>query len=90
MFQVHILPEVSVVLGTYLGREAMLAVLTRLRDELENNAARYRPNRDPKDPDCLFDYPLKLWDGSRWHRFRFSVNDTTAAGRLFVEAVTHQ
>jgi hypothetical protein len=88
VFRVIVPPEVVRALGEFVpDREARLRVLNRLRDQLENNAAPYRKIRDPDDPEFLFDYVHALHVGDRWLTLRFSVNDTTAEGYLFVEAV---
>jgi len=89
MFHVIILPEVVGTLRQLVTeKEDLLRVLERLRDELGNNAAAYRRIRDMDDPDFLFDYVHALHTGGRWLTLRFSVNDTTAPGYLFVEAVS--
>jgi hypothetical protein len=89
VFRVIVLPEVIAALRQLVAdKEDLLRVLERLRDELTNNAAPYRRIRDLDDPDFLFDYVHALHTGGRWLTLRFSVNDTTAAGYLFVEAVS--
>jgi hypothetical protein len=90
MFRVIIAPLVSRQLGQLLGNEraALLRVLNRLHHELGNHSARYRGRRDPEDPDHLFDYAIGMYLGGRFRVFRFSVNDTMADDRLFVEAVS--
>jgi hypothetical protein len=91
VFHIVVMPPVSLALGEFLpNREALLKVLNRLYDQMENNAARYRSRRDPEDPD-LFDYVLYLADGNdAWHTFRFSVDDRQATGYLFVVGVSHR
>lgn len=81
---------VSIFLGSLgLPREMLISVLSCCYDNLPNNYERWRGRRDPEDPD-LFEYVLRLYDGTNWHIFRFSVNDTRATGFLFVEAVSHE
>jgi hypothetical protein len=88
VFHVVIYPEVVEALRAIVpDREDLLRVLNRLRDQLENNAAPYRRIRDLDEPEFLFDYVHTLFVGERWVTLRFSVNDTTAEGYLFVEAV---
>ena len=87
----HVLisPEVVAALAKVgLERDALLAVLNRLYDSLENSSERWRNNRDPDDPDFLFDYILILYDENRWVRFRFSVDDRLAEGYLSIVAVS--
>ncbi len=67
-----------------LERDALLAVLNRLYDSLEYHSERWRNNRDPNDPDCLFDYVQILYSASDWNRLRFSVDDRLAEGFLSV------
>jgi hypothetical protein len=89
VFHIIILPEVIGALRQLVtSKEDLLRVLERLRDELGNNAAAYRRIRDMDDPEFLFDYVHALHTGGRWLTLRFSVNDTTAEGYLFVEAVS--
>ena len=89
MFQVIVLPEVTAAVHELLQTvEDRLRVWNRLFDQLQNNAAPYRRIRDMDDPEFLFDYVHALHVGDRWLTIRFSVNDTTAAGYLFVEAVS--
>jgi hypothetical protein len=90
VYHVLVMPPVSAALGRLLlDRESLLKVLNRLYGQLTDHADRYRGRRDPDDQD-LFDYPVYFCDGANWHTFRFSVNDTKAAGYLFVEAVSHR
>ena len=88
--EIKVWPQVTAVLGASLPRDAMVVALTRLRDQLTNNLARYKPRRDPEDPD-LFDYVLYVVDrDSGWHTLRFSVNDCMATDHLIVMAVSHK
>lgn len=81
-------PPVSRALGPLVhNRAALLRILNRLYDQLEDHADRYRANRDPDDPDC-FIYSHSLYIGLRWHTFRFAVNDVQAQGYLFVQSVS--
>lgn len=90
MHRVEVMPSVSQSMGKIgLPREVLLAVLNRLRDQLENHADRYQGRRDPKE-ERLFDYPLYVGDDENWHTFRFSVDDHQAQGYLFVVAVSHR
>ena len=91
MPRVTVMKEVSEALGGFhLPRESLLAVLTRLRDQLENHYDHYRGRRDPEDPD-LFDYVLYLAEADgTWHTLRLSVDDVMATGYLFVVAVSHR
>ena len=89
MFQVIVLPEVTAAVHELLPTvEDRLRVWNRLHDQLQNNAAPDRSIRDMDDPEFLFDYVHALYVGDRWLTLRFSVNDTTATGYLFVEAVS--
>ncbi len=90
MYQVIQWPEVAVELARILGGNqlAIHAVNRRLEYALGLHGDRHRKRRDPDDPDFLFDYPLYFCDGENWITMRFSVNDTTAAGYLFVVAVS--
>lgn len=81
--QVKVMPEVSGELGRRLNRAAMIKALIRLREQLENHYQRYRQNRHAGD-ETLFEYVLVIYDGADWHTLRFSVDDTTAVGYLFV------
>ena len=89
MFHVVLPPTISRKLHELIpnNREAVLKVLNRLYDQLENHANRYRGQRDPEDPD-LFDYVHAIYFEGRWRTFRFSVNDAMATDRLFIEAVS--
>lgn len=80
---------VSTRLGVLLqgNRTAVLRVLNRLFEQLENHSQRYRKNRNPIDTD-LFDYTHSLYANGRWRRLRFSINDVRAQDYLFVEAVS--
>jgi citrate lyase beta subunit len=89
VFHVTVMPDVEDAVHELLPDvEDRLRVWNRLYDQLENNAAPYRRIRDMDEPDFLFDYVHVLYAGGRWLTLRFSVNDTTAAGQLFVEAVS--
>ena len=89
MFRVIIWPEIIRALGEFVpDREIRLGVLARLRDRLEDNPAPYRRFRDEEDPDFLFDYVDVVHVNDRWCTLRFSINDTTAEGYLFVDAVS--
>jgi len=89
VFRVIIWPEIIRALGEFVpDLEVRLGVLARLYDRLENNPAPYRRIRDMDDPDFLFDYVDAVNVNGRWLTLRFSVNDTTAEDRLFVEAVS--
>jgi hypothetical protein len=88
---VTVMPSVSMALGAIgLPREMLIKVIAKLYQSLENDHERSRKNRDPEDPDCLFDYILRGHDGESWHTLRFSVDDRQAEGRLFVVAVSHK
>lgn len=90
MSHVIVSPPVSRALGPLVhNRTALVRILTRLRDELENRAARFQKNRDPNDTDC-FIYHHSLYVGSRWYTFRFAVNDVQAQGYLFVQSVSRR
>jgi len=86
-YQLIVPPEISrAIRGFGLGREAFLKLLNRLRQDLEYNAANYKQDRAPKDPDRYFIYHLILVDHGRHRHFRFTVDDASASNRLFVEA----
>ena len=87
MFHVIIPSDVSRTLGTLLDREAVIAVLFKLRDELENNGAIHRKARHPDEPDLYFRYLLKVFDGKRWCKLWFTVDDIQAQGQFVVVAV---
>jgi hypothetical protein len=88
VFRVIIDAEIIKALTEFVpDREARIGVLNRLPDRLENDPTPYRRIRDIDDPDFLFDYVDVLNIDGRWLTLRFSVNDTTAAGYLFIEAV---
>ena len=59
-----------------------------MRQELENQADRHRPNRDPHDSDRFLYLMPPFQDGGATHQFTFKVNDTQATGWLFAEEVT--
>jgi hypothetical protein len=89
VFRVIVGPEIIRALREFVpDRETRLRVLNRLREQLEGNPTPYRRFRDAEDPEFLFDYVHALNVDGRWITLRFSVNDTTAEGYLFVEAVT--
>ena len=91
MHHVIVLPLVSETLGQRLSRAAMLAVLNRLRDQLQEYYSRYRSRRDPENPDDMFEYAVCLGDEfDEWHTLRFIVNDRIAAGYLFVASVSYR
>lgn len=90
MFNVIIPGDVTRVLGSLLDREAVIAVLTALRDSLETNGQQLRKRRHPEDPDTYFTYPLRVYDGNRWHRLWFTVDDVQAESYFFVVAVDPQ
>lgn len=92
MFHVVVMPLVSEELGRFFrgGREPLLAVLNRLYDQLENHADRYRLRRNAQRPDDYFDYLVNLFHEEGWHTLRFTVDDRQAAGRLFVDGVSHR
>ena len=84
------MPKVSETLGGIgLPREVLISVIAKLYQTLESDHERCRKNRDPGDPDCLFDYVQRVYDGETWHTLRFSVDDRQAEGSLFVVAVSH-
>ena len=90
MFHVIVVPPVSAALGRFIReREALLKILNRLYDQLENDAARYRSRRDLEDSD-LFDYVVNHFDGENWHTLRFSVDDRQATDYLIVVALSHK
>jgi hypothetical protein len=90
MFHVIVMPLVSAALGRLISeREALLKILNRLYDQLENDAARYRSRRDLNDPD-LFDYVVNHFDGEAWHTLRFSVDDRQATNYLIVVALSYK
>jgi hypothetical protein len=91
MHHVVVMPLVSTLLGATLSRESLLAVLVRMRDQLESHYDRYRSRRDSANPDDFFEYVLNLADANGdWHTMRFTVNDRQAEGFLFVVAVSHR
>lgn len=88
MRRVIVSPEVVALLRALnLPRETLLALLNYLRDELLVNAAPYRADRDPADPDTLFRYTHALEVGGRWRLFVFSVCDSISPEHFFVEGV---
>ena len=88
MVRIIIPPEVVEALRQLVPeKDDLLRVLNQLRHDLENHWHSYRRIRDMDDPDFLFDYVQALHVGGRWLSLRFSVNDTTAEGYLFIEAV---
>jgi hypothetical protein len=71
-----------------LSREGRNRVLSQLHAELRYRADEYRGDRTADDP-TLFQCPVALIDGDQGHLFEFTVDDTTAAGYLFVVSVRH-
>jgi len=89
VFRLIIWPEIIRALAEFVpDLDVRLGVLQRLRDRLETDPSQYRRIRDMDDPDFLFDYVDVVHFDGRWRTIRFSVNDTTAEGHLFVEAVS--
>ena len=86
-YKLIISQEVSRVIGSWgLERQALLTLLQTLREELESNYPRYRQLRDPTNPDLNFWCGFLVWDQGKPRGFRFVVDDTTAAGHLFIVA----
>jgi hypothetical protein len=63
--------------------------IERLFGQLENRYHHWRQRRDPED-NTLFNYALLVAQGSDWHTFHFSVDDTMTADHLFVVGVIHE
>jgi pyridoxine/pyridoxamine 5'-phosphate oxidase len=82
-------PVVALIGEHGLSRNAVVRLYAQLHQELVNEAERFRATRHPEEPDLFFHYRIQVASGDHWHQFDFAVNDTTASGTLFVEAVSH-
>jgi hypothetical protein len=88
MYHVIVSPFVSQRVGALLqNRLAVIDVFNTLRDDLEEDADRFRDDRDPYNPDYFF-YQIGYFSNGTWHNFDFAVNDTRETGYLFVDGVT--
>jgi hypothetical protein len=82
-------PEISRAIGACgLTRAGVVRVLSTVRFELERRGDEHRGARHPED-NTLFLFPLRLDEGAVSHRLVFVVDDTTAAGVLFVTDLVH-
>jgi hypothetical protein len=80
-------PEISRAIREFgLGRHALLTLLNTLRQELEDNLASYKHQRDPTYPDLYFWFALSIWDQGEHRTFRLTVDDARATDRLFLVA----
>jgi hypothetical protein len=80
-------PVVAFIGECGLSRNAIVRLYTRLHQELSQEADRFRGRRHPEEPDLYFHYRIQVASGDHWHQFDFAVNDSTAPGTLFLEAV---
>jgi hypothetical protein len=80
-------PNISQAIGSFgLGRNALVTLLSTLRDELEIHTDNHRAHRDTTHPDLYFFCELTVWDQGRPRGFRFTVDDARATDRLFLVA----
>jgi hypothetical protein len=68
----------------------MLQVEMYLHHQLGTEYQRHRKRRHPEDPHNYFVVPIKIHDGSKWHRLWAIVDDVLAEGKLFVMDVVPQ
>jgi hypothetical protein len=80
-------PEMSRAIGAFgLDRNALVMVLNRLYQELEDRADDYRQHRDPAYPDLYFWFELTVWQQGHPRGFRFTLDDARAPDHLFLVA----
>ncbi len=83
-------PGISRRLGTCgLTHEGLLALLNRLRSDLENNYRIHCPFRDQEEP-RFFHYLVTISEGALMHQFDFVIDDSTSPDHVFIEDFEHE
>jgi hypothetical protein len=88
LHEVIVWPTVHNALWQILDEAPYNKVVDRLCDQLSTRYDHWRAHRHPDD-ETLFVYWLHLAESENWHTFEFHVDDTMAAGHLFVIDVRH-